>query len=142
MTSTDTISLILRIVLGVAFFLHGSQKVLGWFGGYGLEGTAGYFQQTFGIGAFLFYLAAFAEFLGGIGLLLGVLTRLASVGISIVMLTAIFVVHIPNGYFNGASGFEFPLAYLTIAVVIFLLGPGKFSVDKKLFGTTAEKGGN
>ncbi len=68
----------LRLVLGVVFFAHGAQKALGWFGGYGFSGTMGFFTQQLGIPAPLVFLAICAEFLGGIGLIVGFLTRIAA----------------------------------------------------------------
>jgi putative oxidoreductase len=107
---------------------------LGWFGGYGLSATATYFQSTMGIPAFLAYLAAFTELLGGIAMLVGVLSRVFSLGLAINMLVAIFLVHISKGFFNP-GGFEFPMSLLVLAIIIFLRGPGDYSIDKKLFAS-------
>jgi putative oxidoreductase len=68
-TDADVILAVLRFVLGVVFFAHGAQKMLGWFGGYGFKGTMGYFTQQMKIPAFFAVLAITAEFFGGIGLL-------------------------------------------------------------------------
>lgn len=122
---------ILRIVLGVTFFAHGSQKLFGWFGGYGLEATLGFFSNG-GIPVVLGIAAIAAEFLGGLGLIFGLLTRISALGIMIVMLVAIFKVHLVNGFF-APSGVEFPLALFTIALAIFLVGPDKYTIDNKLF---------
>src|SRR5271156_5912133 len=82
---------ILRLVLGIVFFAHGSQKVLGWFGGYGFSGTMGFMTHQLGIPAALAFLDIAAEFLGGIGLILGCLTRVAAFGIACVMFVAVFM---------------------------------------------------
>lgn len=133
-TNSSVGLLLLRIVLGVTFFAHGAQKVLGWFGGYGLSATATFFQSTWGMPAFLAYLAAFTELLGGIAMLVGVLSRIFSLGLAIDMLVAIFLVHLSNGFFNP-GGFEFPMSLLVLAIIIFLRGPGDYSIDKKLFAS-------
>jgi putative oxidoreductase len=126
---------LLRLILGIVFFAHGAQKVLGWFGGYGLVGTGTFFQQTWGIPPILFYLSAFTEFLGGIALLLGIFSRIFSLGLIINMLVAILVAHISQGFF----GFEWQLTLLTVALTIFLLGPGDYSIDNKLFNRLLPK---
>src|SRR5216110_3317142 len=89
---------ILRLLLGVVFFAHGAQKMLGWFGGYGFSGTMGFFTGTMHIPAFLAFLAIAAEFFGGIGLLLGLLTRVAAFGIAVNMLVAVVMVHSQFGF--------------------------------------------
>ena len=96
--------MILRLVLGVIFFAHGAQKMLGWFGGYGFSGTMNFFTQMMHIPAPLAFLAICAEFFGGLGLIVGLLGRVAAFGISMNMLVAIFTVHIHNGFFANWSG--------------------------------------
>ncbi len=122
---------LLRIALGIIFIAHGGQKVFGWFGGYGLEGTAG-FMATLGVPKFLAYLASFTEFFGGLAVLSGLLTRPAALGLAITMIVAIFKVHLGAGFF-APNGFEYPLSLLAIAVTIFIAGPGKYSIDNKIF---------
>ncbi len=126
--NSSVLILLLRVILGVVFFVHGSQKVMGWFGGYGLENTVAYLQQNLGIPTFWGYVAAFTEFLGGIALIFGLLTRPAALGITITMLVAMSV-HFPAGFLLP-NGFEYVLTLLFISVVIFLSGPGCLSVDK------------
>lgn len=130
-TDVSTAVLLLRVVLGVVFFAHGAQKVLGWWGGPGLAGTV-QFMAGMGIPAFLAYAAAFTEFLGGIFLILGFLTRISAVGIGITMLVAIFMVHLKQGFF-APGGIEYSLTLGVISLVILLLGPGRYSVDYNLF---------
>ena len=126
---------VIRIVLGVIFFAHGAQKVLGWFGGYGLKGTTGYFSSI-GLPLPIGYLVCFFEFLGGIGLLLGLLTRLAALAVMIVMVGAIAKVHWTNGFFinweitpGKGHGFEANLAFVAMALACFIAGGGALSVD-------------
>src|SRR3981189_3264719 len=97
-TSNDLTLTILRIVLGVVFFAHGAQKLLGWFGGYGLTATLGFFTQL-GMPAPVVYLIIATEFFGGLGLIVGFLTRIPALGIACLMVGAIFMVHMPYGFF-------------------------------------------
>ena len=103
-TSDDYALAIARLVLGVVFFAHGAQKMLGWFGGYGFPGTMNFFTQMMHIPAPLAFLAICAEFFGGLGLIVGFLSRIAAFGIAMNMLVAIFTVHIHNGFFANWSG--------------------------------------
>ncbi|MDP4172957.1 MAG: DoxX family protein [Bacteroidota bacterium] len=128
--NSSVLVLLLRVIIGIVFFMHGSQKVFGWFGGHGLEATINGFGK-FGIPPFLAYTASLAEFLGGIFILLGFMTRIFALGIVIDMAVAIFTVHLKNGFF-APTGFEFPLVLLTSALGIFLLGAGTFSIDEFL----------
>jgi len=98
-TTDDPAVTILRLVLGVVFFAHGAQKALGWFGGYGFSGTMAFFTQQAHIPAALAFLAICAEFLGGIGLFLGLLGRVAAFGIACNMVVAVAMVHWHFGFF-------------------------------------------
>src|SRR5215471_19802717 len=98
-TSDDYAITIARLVVGVVFFAHGAQKMLGWFGGYGFTGTMNFFTQMMHIPAPFAFLAICAEFFGGMGLIVGLLGRVAAAGIIVNMLVAIFTVHLPNGFF-------------------------------------------
>ena len=80
------------------FFAHGAQKMLGWFGGYGFHGTMGFFEHM-GMPAPVAFLIICTEFFGGLGLIVGLLTRIAALGIGVEMIGAIFMVHLPNGFF-------------------------------------------
>jgi putative oxidoreductase len=126
--------LLLRLVLAAVFLAHGSQKVFGIFGGYGLAVTTQFFVSKLHIPVFLAYVASFTEFLGGFSMLFGIVTRIFAAGLVIDMAVAIFAVHLRNGFF-APSGFEFPLTLLIISLAVFLRGPGKLSVDAKLFQT-------
>ena len=127
--SRDVAILILRLMLGAVMFAHGAQKVLGIFGGKGLEETVGMMSGTFG--SFLPYLSAFTEFLGGIAMIFGIATRFWGIGIMINMLVAIFVVHLKNG-FIGQGSYEYPLTLAVIALALTITGPGRYSLDVML----------
>jgi putative oxidoreductase len=125
---------LLRLALGVVIFPHGIQKTLGWFGGAGFQGTMALFTRG-GIPTVLAFLAICAEFLGGLGLIVGFLSRIAAFGILCVMLVAIFRVHLPNGFFMNwagsqkGEGFEFHILAIGIALAILIRGAGAFSID-------------
>ncbi len=134
-TSSSGAITVVRVVLGVIFFAHGAQKVLGWFGGYGLQGTTKYLTSQ-GLPLSVAYLVCFFEFLGGIGLVLGLLTRLAALAVVVVMIGAIAKVHWANGFFLNWSltpgkghGCEANLAFIAMAVACLLAGGGAWSVD-------------
>ena len=140
LTATDesTATTILRVVLGVVFFAHGAQKMLGWFGGYGFSGTMGYFTGMMHIPAFFAFLAIAAEFFGGLGLIFGLFTRVAAFGITVNMLVAVVMVHGQFGFFanwSGAQkgeGYEYHLLALAACAFLMIRGAGAFSVDRKL----------
>ena len=137
-TDDNTATAILRVVLGLVFFAHGAQKMLGWFGGYGFSGTMGFFTSAMHIPAPLAFLAIAAEFFGGLGLILGFLTRIAAFGIAVNMLVAIATVHAPFGFFmnwSGAQkgeGIEYHLLVLAMTAFLTIRGAGAFSVDRAL----------
>jgi putative oxidoreductase len=132
----STALLVLRIALGVIFFAHGSQKVLGLFGGKGLDATVAGMSKMTSIPAWLFYVSAFAEFLGGIGMVLGLFTRFFGIALLINMLVAVIEVHLPNGFF-APMGFEYPGSLAITALAITLAGPGLYSLDYLLFSSPA-----
>ena len=139
-TPDDPAALALRVGLGVVFFPHGAQKALGWFGGHGFSGTMQFFTQNMHIPALFALLAIAAEFLGSLGLITGFLTRVSAFGIGCVMVVAVLMVHIPNGFFmnwsgnQAGEGFEFHLLAITIAVALMIRGGGKWSVDRAISG--------
>lgn len=140
LTATDNnpATTILRIVLGIIFFAHGAQKMLGWFGGYGFTGTMGFFTGTMHIPAVFAFLAIAAEFFGGLGLILGLLTRVAAFGIAVNMLVAILTVHGQFGFFMNWSGtqkgegFEYHLLALAMTAFLMIRGAGAASVDRAI----------
>ena len=134
-TQDDVAPLVMRVMLGVVFFPHGAKKVLGWFGGYGLDGTLNFFTETMGIPLVFALLVIAAEFLGALGLIVGFMTRVAAVGVASVMAGAIFMVHLPHGFFmnwagaQAGEGFEYHLLAIALAVALMIVGGGKASVD-------------
>ena len=134
-TNSDITTTILRLMLGVVFFPHGAQKMLGWFGGYGFTGTMGFFTGAMHIPALFAFLAIAAEFFGGIGLFVGFLTRIAASGIFTNMVVAVAMVHSHFGFFMNwtgqqkGEGYEYHLLALAIAVVLMVRGGGAVSVD-------------
>ena len=137
-TTDDFAITILRLVLGIVFFAHGAQKVLGWFGGYGFSGTMNFFTHQMGIPAPFALLAIAAEFLGGLGLLVGLLGRVAAFGIACNMVVAVLMVHRHFGFFanwNGTQkgeGFEYHLLAIAMALVIIIKGSGALSIDRAI----------
>jgi putative oxidoreductase len=129
---------ILRVVLGVVFFAHGAQKMLGWFGGYGFSGTMGFFTNNMHIPAPFALLAIAAEFFGGLGLIVGLLTRIAAFGIAVNMVVAVMTVHIQVGFFMNWSGtqkgegFEYHLLVLAMTIFLMIKGGGAASVDRAI----------
>ena len=131
--------LILRLFLGFAFMMHGSQKLLGAFGGGGVAGVAGMLSKL-GLepSQILAWVLSITEFVGGVCVFLGFLTRFWAAGLVIDMAVAVFKVHRANGFFASKNGFELPLAFGVMALVIQLTGSGPLSVDR---ATGIEKGG-
>jgi len=131
--------LILRLFLGFTFMMHGSQKLLGAFGGGGLAGVAGMLSKLGVEPAQIWaWVLSITEFVGGVCVFLGFLARFWAAGLVIDMAVAIFKVHMANGFFASKNGFELPLAFGVMALVILLTGPGSLSVDR---ATRIEKGG-
>lgn len=125
--------LILRLVVGLTMAAHGAQKLFGWFGGYGLQGTGG-FLETLGFfpGRRNALFAGLAEFGGGVLLALGFATPLAATLIISVMFVATATVHLKNGFFNHNQGYEFPLTLAAVALSVAIIGAGPISVDGAL----------
>ena len=131
--------LILRLSLGVVFVMHGSQKLLGAFGGGGIAGVTGMLTKLGMEPAhILAWVLSITEFVGGVCLILGFLTRFWAAGLVIDMAVAVFKVHLVNGFFASKNGFELPLALGIMALAITLTGPGSLSVDR---ATGIETGG-
>jgi len=137
-TTNDGVLTLLRLVLGIVFFAHGAQKMLGWFGGYGFSGTMGFLTSGMHIPAVFAFLAIAAEFFGSLGLILGLLTRIAAFGIAVNMLVAILMVHMQFGFFANWSGkqkgegIEYHLLVLALAIALIIRGGGAFSADRAL----------
>jgi putative oxidoreductase len=125
--------LILRLVVGALFIGHGTQKLFGWFGGYGVEGTGG-FMESLGYrpGKHYAVVGGIAEAGGGLLLLLGLLTPLAAAAIIGTMINAIFAVHVDKGAWNQDGGYEYPMVLAVATGALALADGGAASVDKLL----------
>ena len=136
-TSNDWTLAILRLAAGIMIFPHGLQKTFGWFGGAGFSAQMAGFERGH-IPAVFAFLAIMTEFLGGLGLLLGVLTRIAAFGLAVDMVVAVYIVHWRNGLFMNWSGqqkgegFEFHILVIAMAIVLMARGGGAASVDRAL----------
>ena len=139
--TTDTIApLLVRIPLGLIFIAHGSQKLLGLFGGVGLTQTFKVFEEKLGIPPIFTLLAIIAEFGGGIGVLSGFLTRFSATGIAAVMAVAIYKVHWAHGFFINANclpgrghGIEFTISLMGMALYLAVAGGGRWCIDRLIF---------
>ncbi len=134
-------SLLLRITLGCVMFPHGAQKLLGWYGGNGFSGTMGFFTEQMGMPALIAFLIIIGESFGSVGLLVGFLTRFTAASLGIIMLGAISLVHLPNGFFmnwfgqQAGEGYEYHLLVIGMCLALMITGGGRWSVD----GVIAEK---
>jgi putative oxidoreductase len=143
-TNDDVALLVLRVMLGLVFFPHGMQKLTTMFGGYGFEGTMGFFTGKLGVPAVFAFLAIMSEGLGWMGLVTGFLTRIAAFGIGMNMAVAVYMIHWHNGFFMNwygvmtsegkpaGEGFEFHLLVIAIALALMIRGGGKWSIDKAI----------
>jgi len=122
--------LVIRLVIGLTFAAHGAQKLFGWFGGYGIEGTGGFFESV-GIkpGKPMATLAGVGEVAGGLLFALGLFVPVASVLIVSAMIVAIVKVTGKNGYWITAEGYEYSVAIIAVAVGVALTGPGAYALD-------------
>jgi putative oxidoreductase len=137
-TNENTAATIIRIVLGVILFPHGAQKLLGWFGGYGFNGTMGFLTSTAGLPWILAFLVIVIEFFGALALIFGFGTRIVSVGIIALFAGIIFTSHASNGFFMNWSGqlpgegYEYHLLVIGMSLALLVSGAGKWSVDYAL----------
>lgn len=130
--------LVLRLTLGLVMFPHGAQKLLGWYGGSGFDGTMGFFTQKMGLPWVIAFLVIIGECFGGLGLLVGLLTRFAAAGFIVIMLGAIATTHLPFGFFMNWSGqqqgegFEYHLLVIGMSAPLLIAGGGKWSADRMI----------
>lgn len=126
-------ALVLRVPVGIILAAHGAQKLFGWFGGYGLEGT-GQWMASIGLepGFLMALLAGSAEFFGGLALVLGLLTRPAAVVTAVTMLVAIFSVHFSHGLFLSNNGYEYALSLFAVTAALAIQGGGRLALDNLL----------
>lgn len=136
----DIALLIMRLSLGGVIFAHGAQKLFGWFGGYGFEGTMGYFTGTVGLPYIVGALVILGESLGAIALMLGLFGRFMSLSLFIIMLGALYFDHAQNGFYMnwygnraGGEGIEFDLLVFGLSLAILLIGSGKYSIDQYIW---------
>jgi len=126
---------LLRVMLGIVLFPHGAQKMLGWFGGYGFNGTIGFLTGPAGLPWIIAFLVIAIEFFGALALIFGFATRIVAAGIISLFTGIILTSHLTNGFFMNWSGnlkgegYEFHLLIIGIAIALLLNGAGKWSVD-------------
>ncbi|MGA6827495.1 DoxX family protein [Nitrospira sp. NS4] len=142
-TDDEWTGLILRLTAGLVMFPHGAQKLLGWFGGFGFNGTMGYFTETLHLPWLVAFLVIVGESFGSVALMLGLLTRFTAASYIVIMLGAITMAHLPYGFFMNwfgkqqGEGFEFHLLVIGIAAALLVTGAGRWSADRLI----AEKAG-
>ncbi len=143
-TDNNIASTIIRVTLGVVFFAHGAQKMLGWFGGAGPAGAVKYFAGM-RIPKVFAWLAIGAEFFGSLGLIFGLLTRVASLGLAANMIVAIAKVHMQFGFFMNwhdeqeGEGIEYHILVLSMIAFLMMQGAGAFSLDRRLSGGSRDE---
>jgi putative oxidoreductase len=134
-TNENASATIIRIVLGLILFPHGAQKLLGWFGGYGFNGTMGFLTGPAGLPSIIGFLVIIIEFFGALALLFGFATRLVSIGLIALFTGIVFTGHLDNGFFMNWSGqqkgegYEFHLLVIGMALSLLISGAGKWSAD-------------
>lgn len=127
--------LILRVAVGGVIFAHGAQKLLGWFGGFGYEGTMGFFTQEMGLPWLVAFLVIIGESIGSLGLIAGFLTRFTAASFIVIMAGAITTSHLSHGFFMNwfgqqqGEGFEYHLLVMAMSLALLIAGAGKWSVD-------------
>lgn len=144
-TSVDIALLVVRIVAGVIFAAHGAQKMFGWFGGPGLADMVK--PPPDGMGS-IGYLVSIGEFFGGVGLIVGFLTRFSAASLIVIMIGAISMVHGKNGFFLGhgpestlaTAGFEYNLALIGLLAPTLIAGPGRFAIGRFFFPMSTRRG--
>ena len=130
--------LILRFTLGLVMFPHGAQKLLGWYGGFGFEGTMGAYTQKIGMPWVLAFLVIIGEFFGSLALLAGLLTRFTAASLAVIMLEAVTMVHLPHGFFMNwfgkqqGEGYEYHVFVIGIAAALLVVGAGRWSIDREV----------
>ena len=137
-TKDDWTGLILRLSLGIVFFPHGAQKLFGWFGGDGFNGTMNYFTEIVGLPWIIAFLVIILESIGALALIVGVATRFMALSYIVLVLGMIFTTHIENGFFMNwygsqpGEGVEYHLLVIGMAITLIYNGSGKYAVDRLL----------
>ena len=138
-TDDNLAGFVARLALGIVILPHGLQKLLGLFGGGGFTKTVEFFTST-GMPSILAILIIVAESFGALSLILGFLARVSAAAITVIMLGAIFMVHLPNGFFMNwfgnqqGEGFEYHILAIGLGLTVMLIGAGKYSIDRSLSG--------
>jgi putative oxidoreductase len=128
--NADIVLLLIRMAAAIAFLFHGSQILFGALGGPGLQG----FSAATHMPLMVATLVGVAQFGGGLAMLTGLFTRIGAAGIAVVMIGAIVLVHLPNGFSVTKNGIEYPLTQLMIALAVLVAGPGRFSLSSRMSG--------
>ena len=138
-------SLVLRVALGAVVLPHGAQKLLGWYGGYGFQGTMGYFTETLHLPWIIAFLVIIGESFGAIALIGGLLTRFTAASVGVIMAGAITLAHWPHGFFMNwfgtqqGEGFEYHLLVMGMSLALMISGGGKWSIDRVLSQALARR---
>jgi putative oxidoreductase len=134
--SANNTALIARLALGIVVFPHGAQKLLGWFGGYGFEGTMGFLTGTAGLPSIVALLVILIEFFGALFLIAGFATRLAAIGVIANFTGVVITSHLHNGFFmnwyaqaNKGEGVEFFILLFGLGIISLIAGGGRASID-------------
>ena len=145
-TDDSWAGLILRVGLGAVIFAHGAQKLLGWFGGNGFDGTMGFFTQNMGLPWLVAFLVIIGESLGSLGLIAGFFTRFTAASFLVIMIGAIATVHWPQGFFMNwfgqqqGEGYEFHLLVIAMSAALVIAGGGKWALDGLIARWLEEQG--
>lgn len=132
---------LIRVMLGIVVFAHGAQKLLGWFGGYGFEGTMGYFTETVGLPWIVGFVVILLESIGALLLIAGIMTRLVALAFTVLGIGILFTIHLPFGFFmnwfgnQAGEGIEFFLLWLAMSTSIVISGAGAYSMDRLISET-------
>ena len=144
--SNNVTALIIRLTLGIVIFPHGAQKLLGWFGGYGFNGSMGFLTNAVHLPWILALLVILIEFLGALFLIFGFLTRLAAFGMLLNFIGIIYTSHLHNGFFmnwantpNVGQGIEYHLLVIGMSIALLIAGGGKASIDVALINRSTTK---
>ena len=144
-TDESWAGLILRVVLGGVIFAHGAQKLFGWFGGNGFDGTMGFFTNVMHLPWIVAFLVIIGESIGSLALIAGLLTRFTAASFIVIMLGAIMTVHLPQGFFMNwfgqqtGEGFEFHLLVIGMSLALLVVGGGKWALDSLIAGWLGER---
>ena len=141
-TDSSLSAMIVRLTVALVFIPHGLQMTVGMFGGYGFSGTMGFFTGTLGLPSIVAFLVILAESLGAVALALGFMTRFCAASLIVVMVGAVYMAHIPHGFFMNwfgsqqGEGYEYHLLVIGMALSLIVSGGGRYSIDGKLSGAS------